>query len=254
MNQPIPIGGAGSNFPATRWSLIAAARSADSAARERALETLLGAYWRPVYKYIRLRWNRASEDAEDLTQGLFAELLERDLLRKFDPARSRLRTYLRLFVDSYVANAEKAARRQKRGGDAVHIALDFHAAEEELSKATMDPAQLASPDSLEEFFEKEWIRSLFGSAVEQMQRECEALGKSTHFRLFETYDLEDGATPQRTYEELAREHGLAVTDVTNYLAWARREFRRIVLERLRELCSDDGEFRREVRAVLGYEL
>src|SRR6266849_4254626 len=105
----------GSKFPPTRWSVIDAARSTDPAEQGRALETLFAAYWKPVYKYVRLRWNRPAEDAQDLTQGFFAELLERELLAKYDPAKSRLRTYLRLCVDSFVMNQEKAAHRQKRG-------------------------------------------------------------------------------------------------------------------------------------------
>ena len=103
----------GDKFPLTRWSVIDAARSTDEAARDRALATLFAAYWRPVYKYIRIRWNRPPEDAQDLTQGFFAELLERDLLAKYDPAKSRLRTYLRICADSFVMNQEKVASRQK---------------------------------------------------------------------------------------------------------------------------------------------
>lgn len=240
-------------FPVTRWSAIVAARSQDATERERALETLLTAYWKAVYKYVRLRWNRPAGEAEDLTQGFFVELLERDFLARYDRAKSRLRTYLRLCVDSYVMNTEKAAHRQKRGGGAVHVALDFSAAEEEVSRTAFDPARLASPEGLEEFFEKEWVRSLFGAALEQMERECEARRKGVHFRLFEQYDLEDSGERRLSYGQLARQNGLSVTEVTNYLAWARREFRRMVLERLRELCGDEEEFRREARAVLGFE-
>jgi RNA polymerase sigma factor (sigma-70 family) len=243
----------GSGFPATRWSAIVAVRSADPAERGRALEALFAAYWKPVYKYIRLRWSRSNEDAKDLTQGFFAELLERNLLSRYDPAKGRLRTYLRLCVDSFVANTDKAARRLKRGGDAVHVGMDFDAAEDELSHAAMDPARLASPESLEDFFEREWIRSLFGSAVEDLRQECGARNKTVHFRLFEQYDLEDSAGPQPGYDDLAGQYGLAVTDVTNYLAWARREFRRVVLERLRELCGGEEEFRREARALFGWQ-
>jgi hypothetical protein len=83
----------GSRFPQTRWSVVDAARGADPHEKARALETLFAAYWKPVYKYVRLRWNRPAEDAQDLTQGFFAELLERELLAKYDPAKSRLRTY-----------------------------------------------------------------------------------------------------------------------------------------------------------------
>ena len=140
--------GNGSKFPATRWSVIDAVKSQDPAGQTRALDTLCAAYWKPVYKYVRLRWNRPAEDAQDLTQGFFTELLERDLLAKYDPARSKLRTYLRLCADSFVINQEKAASRQKRGGNASHVALDFQAAEAELAGAVIDPASVPSPDSL----------------------------------------------------------------------------------------------------------
>src|SRR6202047_3841656 len=138
----------GSQFPVTRWSVIDAVKSADPAEKARARDTLFAAYWKPVYKYVLLRWNRPAEDAQDLTQGFFAEALERTLLAKYDPAKSRLRTYLRLCVDSFVMNQEKAARRQKRGGNATHLALDFQAAEGELTSATIDPASIPSADSL----------------------------------------------------------------------------------------------------------
>ena len=103
----------GDRFPPTRWSVIEAVRSIDAEERERALESLCAAYWKPVYKYVRLRWNRPADDAQDLTQGFFMELLERELLDKFDSKKSRLRTYLRLCVDSFVMNQNKAATPPK---------------------------------------------------------------------------------------------------------------------------------------------
>jgi hypothetical protein len=144
MNQEDHSGGG--RFPPTRWSVIEAAQSRDNAERTRALETLCAAYWKPVYKYVRLRWNRPAPDAQDLTQGFFAEMLERELLNRFDAGKSRLRTYLRVCVDSFVMNEDKAARRLKRGGNIRHLALDFTGAEEELGVATLDPASLASPE------------------------------------------------------------------------------------------------------------
>jgi hypothetical protein len=239
----------GSKFPATRWSVIEAIRGRDLVEQTRALGALFAAYWRPIYKYVRLRWNRPAEDAQDVTQGFFAEVLERDLLAKYDPAKSKLRSYLRMCVDSFVMNQDKGARRQKRGGNAPHVALDFQAAENELSDATIDPASIPSPDSLEEFFEKEWVRSLFALAVEDLRKLCSERERDRAFRLFEDYDL-SGDT-EISYEILAAKYGLAVTDVTNGLSWARREFRRIALERLRELCGSDDEFYREARAVFG---
>jgi RNA polymerase sigma factor (sigma-70 family) len=241
----------GDQFPVTRWSVIDAVKSEDPAEQTRALDTLFAAYWKPVYKYVRLRWNRSEEDAQDLTQGFFAEMLERDLLAKYAPAISRLRTYLRLCVDSFVMNQEKAERRQKRGGNATHVALDFQAAEGELAGATIDPASIPSPESLEEFFEKEWVRSLFALAVEDLRKFCVERERERKFRLFEEYDL--SGDPDISYEKLAAEYAIPVTDVTNALSWARREFRRIALERLREICGSEEEFHREARAVFGWD-
>jgi RNA polymerase sigma factor (sigma-70 family) len=242
---------AGDKFPATRWSVVDGARSHNPSERERALDTLFTAYWEPVYKYVRMRWNRPIDDAQDLTQGFFAELFERKLLAKYDPAKSRLRTYLRICVDSFVMNEDKAARRQKRGGNTLHISLDFTAAEGELNGVAIDAASIPSPQSLEEFFVKEWVRSLFTLAVEDLRVLCKARKRENTFTLFEEYDL-DGEQ-YASYESLARKHGIPVTDVTNSLAWARREFRRIAIERLREICGSDEEFHREARSVFGWD-
>jgi RNA polymerase sigma factor (sigma-70 family) len=242
--------GADGRFPATRWSVIEGARSVDGEERKRALDKLCEAYWRPVYKYVRLRWDRDTADAQDLTQGFFAEVLERELLNRFDAGKSRLRTYLRLCVDSFVMNQDKAARRQKRGGEVRHLALDFCGAEEELAGVAIDPATIASPESLEEFFEKEWVRSLFTLAVEDLRALCVERGRERDFRLFEVYDLE--GDERVSYADLAKQYEIPVTDVTNALARARREFRRIALERLRVTCSSEEEFQRETKATFGW--
>ena len=241
----------GDRFPATRRSVIEAVRSIDAEEREQALEALCAAYWKPVYKYVRLRWNRTPDAAQDLTQGFFVELLERELLDKFDAKKSRLRTYLRLCVDSFVMNEDKAGRRQKRGGNVQHVAIDFSAAEEELGATVIDPAKIASPESLEEFFEKEWVRSLFALAVEELRELCIARERERAFRLFEAYDLQ--GNEKISYEQLSNEYGIPLTDVTNALAWARREFRKIALERLHELCASEEEFHREARAAFGWD-
>jgi len=241
----------GDRFPPTRRSVVEAVRSIDAEERERALQALCAAYWKPVYKYVRLRWNRPADQAQDLTQGFFLEVLERELLEQFDPHKGRLRTYLRVCVDSFVSNEAKAGRRQKRGGTVLHVALDFAGAEQELGATVIDPAAIPAPESLEDLFEKEWLRSLFALAVEDLHELCVARERERTFRLFESYDLE--GNDKTSYEQLSKEYGISVADVTNALAWARREFRRIALERLRELCGSEEEFQREARAAFGWD-
>ena len=251
MTEDTKIGGPSGRFPATHWSAVLAARSDDPAERSRALEAIAAAYWKPIYKYVRIRWGKSNEDAKDLTQDFFAKLFEKEYLDAFDPAKARLRTFLRVCADRFVANEAKAAGRLKRGGGAVHVSLDFDAAETELQRAGSHLQLPASPESMDEFLEKEFIRSLFGIALEKLRRECESRGKQIHFRLFEIYDLEGDGSPKASYAELAKEFKIAPTDVTNYLAFARREFRRIALDSLREMTASEDEFRREARALLG---
>ncbi|MFL5428592.1 MAG: hypothetical protein ACJ79M_03165, partial [Myxococcales bacterium] len=70
-------------FPPTQNDALAALRGGDA----RALETLASIYWRPVYSYLRLRWRRPHEEAADLAQEFFADVVEKEILTRFDPAR-----------------------------------------------------------------------------------------------------------------------------------------------------------------------
>jgi RNA polymerase sigma factor (sigma-70 family) len=234
-------------FPPTHHSAVLGARSEDPEARERARRVIVSAYWRPAYAYVRWRWRVQPEDAEDLVQGFFTRALEKEFFAAYDPGKARFRTFLRTCLDGYVANERRAAGRLKRGGGVPLLPLDFETAEGELlARAVPDPVD---PEML---FEREWVRSLFGLAVERLRAECAADGKDVHFALFERYDLEGSDAPERpTYRSLGEAFGLTETQVTNHLATARRGFRRIVLEALREICGSDAEFRAEARAVLG---
>jgi RNA polymerase sigma factor (sigma-70 family) len=237
-------------FPVTRLSAIVGTSSSNPEERTRAFEVLVSAYWMPVYKYVRIKWNKQTEDARDLTQGFFAEAIEKNFFTRFDPSKAKFRTFLRTCLDGFVANEHKAANRIKRGGDATILSLDFDGAEEQLRIAGPPAAS-----AIDEYFEKEWSRSVFSLALESFRAQMLGAGKQTHLRLFERYVLEadDEDVKKTSYKALASEFNLSTSDVTNYLALARREFRRIVLEKLRELTATDEEYRREARALLGVD-
>ncbi len=236
-------------FPDTRGSLVAAIKSGDGKARARALETLAEAYWRPIYTYVRLKAGIEHEEAADLTQEFFARLVEKDWLERFDASKARLRTYLRVLVDGIVANESKATVRVKRGGGLRILSLDFDAVRREVEERRAEGD--LSPEDL---FEREWVRSVFSMAVERVRERCAAGGKELRFALFSAYDLEgDEAVERPRYEDLARRFGTSAIDVTNQLAAARRDFRRVLLDLLRELTVSDAEFRAEARALLGVE-
>jgi len=220
--------------------------SADQEVRQRAFESILASYWKPAYKYIRIKWQASNEDAKDLTQGFFATALEKNYFASYEAEKASFQTFLRTCLDGFVANQKKAERRLKRGGAAIHYSLDFNSAEEELVLQGLSTE--LTPDN---YFHREWIRSLFMLAVEALRSRCEASGRSANFRIFEAYDLRDEDGEKLTYEDLGRRFNLGAADVNNHLAAARRDFRRIVLEKLRELTATEEEFEREARALLG---
>ena len=249
MDADTTIGGPRHSFPPTRHSIVHAIRSEDDGIREQAFDQLVAVYWKPVYKYIRMKWSVSNEDAKDLTQEFFAVAFEKEFFESYDPAKSKFRTFLRVCVDGFVANAKKAAARIKRGGQVQLLSLDFETAENELADI-----QLANDADPEEFFDREWVRSLFSLAVDDLKAHCQASGKLTHFALFERYDLDTTVEGRTSYAQLAREFQLPVTQVTNFLAFARSEFRHYILDRLRRITGSNEEFRSEVRRLLGVEL
>ena len=103
--------------------------------------------------------------------------------------------------------------------------------------------EIPSPERTDDFFDREWAERL-RPFLDRLKRDCEQRGKQTHFRLLEFYDVEE-AGKNLTYEQVAAQFGLKSSDVTNYLAYARREFRRIVLEQLREMTGSEEEFQQE---------
>jgi len=245
------------SFPATRHSLVAGIASPDQQIRRVAFDALVSAYWRPVYKYVRIKWQADRDDAADLTQEFFAHVFEKGSLGRFDPDRARFRTFLRVCLDGFIANEHKAASRIKRGGAVSFVPLDFAAAEHELSALPVasghtDVSSVPSVDD-DLLFRQEWVRTLFAHAVADLRESCNAAGKQVQFEVFQRYDIDDDRDGRPTYARLAAELKIPVTQVTNYLAFARRELRRLVLERLRDVCVTDNEFRLEARELLGID-
>ena len=233
MTRDTSIGGPDPRFPDTRPTVVRALVDGDGTLRRQSQELLVTAYWKPVYKHVRLRWRESNEGAKDLTQAFFSKVLEGGTLSGYDPGKGTFRTYLRVCVDGFLLNERKRAGRLKRAGDAQSVPLDF---------------DVPSPQLIEEAFQREWARSVFTLALEDLRGRADP-----RFPVFERYDLTEAAE-RPTYEQLGSEFGIGAATVTNYLAAMRRELRKAVLAKLRELTATEREFRSEARAVLGIEL
>ncbi len=225
------MGGPHGRFPSTQCSLLEAARSGAALPNE-ALEQVTALYWKPVYRFIRVKFRQTNEDAKDLTQGFFATALQRGFFARFDPAKASFRTYIRMAVEAFVSNQHAAAQRHKRGGGLTFEPLDAQ------------PVAAASP---EEVFEREWQHQLFALGLDDLRAHCQSTGKQLQFEIFAAYDLSTGDRP--SYANLASRYAIPETSVTNYLAWSRRMLRQFVNERLRAVTGGERDLREEMRRL-----
>jgi RNA polymerase sigma factor (sigma-70 family) len=212
--------------------------------RSRAIGALAEAYRLPLCAYVRSRFGVSSVEAEDLTQSFLAAVVCRDALRGYDPTRGRFRTYLRVCVDSHIRHAREASQRLKRAADERAVTL-----------AETEAVTTESESAIDRMFEREWARSVCRVALDTVRERLTMRDRRIVYEVFALYDVAGAAGQTRpTYEAIASSLGIPVTQVTNHLAAARREFRAAVLERLHTITATDEDLRADVRSLLGVAL
>lgn len=241
--------GSGAAYPRTRWSLVARVvdpgSGVGSGTRRDAFAELVCAYWRPVYRTLRVMHRHSREEAEDLTQAFFLRLIEKRTLERFvaDPQDGRFRNLLRSLLERFEETARRDARRLKRGGGHRHVPLDPAEIEAlELRIASEPP---------EDPFDREWRATVIDQALADFANESRNPLARRRLEVFLAYEVEpeDGARP--TYGQLAERLGIKAHDVKNDLVAARRRFAELVLERLREDVRSEQEAREELRTLFG---
>ena len=219
-------------FPTTRWTLILASREGDQA-RRTALESLLTTYWKPVYFYLRRR-GLAVESAEDVVQGFFLHLLERDFLPRLDPARGRFRSYLLTSLDHYLANLRERESAQKRGGGVRLVPIDLALAEHELK---------AAPAEAQTAYEREWAVGVMERALARLREEYEQgrrKGPAEVFLRFFSFE------PAPSYADAAAQVGLTASQFKAALHRARQRFRELLREEVGGTLQDASEADHEI--------
>jgi RNA polymerase sigma factor (sigma-70 family) len=224
------MGGSKRNFQSTYWSLVLRARDHE---RE-ALEELIGIYWKPVYVYIR-RWGYPSEEAKDLSQGFFSDLLERDFLRGVAPEKGRFRTFLLTVLKRYLINESERKRAQKRGGGKALLSLDYQRAERDF---TIMPTSDETP---ERSFNRQW-------ALEAMSRALRALSSEMHAKTFEAVKPHLAGGP--AYEATAKKLGISVTRLNNLIHRTRKRYRELLRAEVAGSVGSAEEADEEVRNLL----
>ena len=227
-------------FPPTLPSAVRGLASEDAAQRARSLATIADVYYTPVYKYLRTRHGQAAALAEDTLQSFFARIVEGSALVGHDPQRGRFRSFLKRAVDHHVIDQHRRRTASRRGGKLPQI--DVSDAERELATSPV----------AEDVFDREWLERVVRLAVERTLESLTRRNKPTHAELFRRFHIVDDDAP--SYDTVAAELGITTTDVTNWLHIARREFKRVALELLRELTASPEEFADEALHAFGIQV
>ncbi len=164
----------GAVFATTRWTMVLSAGAGSSAHGDEALEQLCRAYWFPLYAHIRRRGHGA-DAAQDLTQGFFARLLERNDLAGLTREGGKFRSFLLIALNHFLSNEHEHASALKRGGGKTILSLDDDTAED---RYLSEPSHSESPDKL---FERRWALTLMENALGQLGGEQTVAGDTAVF-------------------------------------------------------------------------
>ncbi len=224
------MGGSKRGFRDTLWTMVLRAKEH----HREALEELITVYWKPVYVYIR-RWGYASEEAKDLSQGFFSDLLERDFLRGVSPEKGRFRTFLLTVLKRYLINESERKRAQKRGGGKPQLSLDYNRAERDF---TIMPTSDETP---ERSFNRQW-------ALDAMSRALRALASEMEPKTFEAVKPHLAGGP--AYEQTAKTLGITVTRLNNLIHRTRKRYRELLRAEVAGSVGSASDADDEVRSLL----
>ena len=226
----------------TQWSQVLAARDGSDTEARRALEGLCQTYWQPLYAYIRHQ-GADVEEARDLTQGYFAELLEKNILADVDPSKGRFRAYLLATLRNYLSHERARAGRLKRGGGTSTLSLDVEAGEERYS---VHPVEETTP---EDVFEHRWAVTVLGRAMARLEEESRGLGSENQYLHLKPY-LTSGE-PQLPYREVAATLGMSEGAVKVAIHRLRKRFGQALRLEIAQTVAEPELVDNELRHLLG---
>ena len=238
------MGGPGEAFLTTHWSFIDDV--SNDRDRDRALITLLiRRYWKPVYCLLRHR-GRSNEDAKDLTQGFFHEIvLNRHLLERADPGQGRFRTFLLHALDQFLIDQQRKETAKKRIPPDKIVSLDVF----NLSELP----QSARQGSSEQCFTYVWKSTLIDQTLAEVKAACREQGLQVHWQVFEDRVLQPifDNTDAPSMREICTQHGIETESIaSNMLVTVKRRFRTALRRNLRLTVLAEGDVDDELREIL----
>ena len=230
----------GAAFATTHWSVVLEAQGESPAAQE-ALEKLCRTYWRPIFAFLRRQGFRP-EEAEDITQGFFVQLLERRKFSALRKEKGRLRSFLLGALKYFLADEQRRAMAIKRGKGQRLISLEELRADERLDMEPSDPM------TAEMIYERRWALTVLERVLSRLKDEYVAAGNAALFdALKELLPDEPGAPSQA---EIAARLGMTENAIRQAFYRFRQRYQSLLREEIANTVATPGDIEDELRHLI----
>ncbi|MBL9145949.1 MAG: sigma-70 family RNA polymerase sigma factor [Verrucomicrobiaceae bacterium] len=230
------------DFPSTRWTLIRKVQTGSEKESALALEQLCRSYWYPIYAYAR-RYGFGTEDAEDITQVFFQNLVSNESLQAVTEEKGKLRSFMLAMLKRIVSKHLRHDAAKKRGGSRA-ATLSFEELDAEARYAS-EPADTHDPDNL---FDRVWARDVLAKAEAQLRADyAKADNTQTFEQLREFLPLGDNATP---YAEAAKNLGINEATLRLQIHRMRKRYAKLIEGVIAETVNDAAEQKAELEHLM----
>jgi len=213
----------------------------DSPAAQEALEKLCRTYWRPIYSFLRHQ-GTAPEEAEDITQGFFALLLERKDLSTVRKEKGRLRSYLLASVKNFLADERRRAMAIKRGKGDRPIPLEELSADE---GSEMEPADPVTPEMT---YERKWASTVLERALSRLQDEYVGTRNAALFDSLTQLLPDEPGAPSRA--DIAAQLGMTENAVTQAFHRFRQRYQLLLRQEIANTVATPSDIEDELRYLI----
>ena len=227
-------------FATTHWSLVLEAQG-ESLAAQQALEKLCRVYWRPIYSFVRQQGG-GPEEAQDVTQGFFALLLERRDLRTVRKEKGRLRSYLLTALKHFLVDERRRAMAIKRGKGERLIPL------EELRTEELSGGEPADPLTAERIYERRWASTLLDRVLSRLEDQYRTRGNAALFDSFNQLLADEPGAP--SHADIAAQLGMTENAVSQAFHRFRQSYQSLLREEIANTVATPGDIENELRYLI----
>ena len=229
----------GAAFTTTHWSVVLEAQGESPAAQE-ALEKLCRTYWRPIFAFLR-RQGIPPEEAEDITQGFFAQLLERKSFDAVRKEKGRLRSYLLGALKYFVTDEQRRAMAIKRGKGQSRKLSGL----EELRALEEQPADILTPDQI---YERRWALTVLERVLTRLKDEYLASDNAALFDSLKQLLPDEPDSPSQA--EIAARLGMSENAVRQAFYRFRQRYQALLREEIAHTVATPGDIEDELRHLI----